>query len=250
MIGKFLDAALAACLGLALVAPAGAQQSFSPSQRTEIEKIVHEYLLANPNVLAEVAQEMERRQQAEEKIAQARRIQENKGLLLASATDYVHNPDGAVPVVEFFDYQCGYCKRVLPAMQKLRAEGKDVRIIYKEYPILGPVSTFAARAAIASRAQGKYIAFHDAMMSNRSRLSERSIRDLAGKTGLDVAQLQKDMASAEVQAVLDQNLQLGQSLQVRGTPAMFIGDTYVPGAVSYDQMVALVAQARENCAIC
>ena len=115
---------------------------------------------------------------------------------------------------------------------------------------MGPVSEFAARAAIASRAQGKYAAFHDLMMGSQGRLSERAVLSLAEKAGLDIAKLRADMEAPAVQAVIQRNLQLGQTMGIRGTPAMFIGDTYVPGAIQYSQMTDIVASTRENCSIC
>ncbi len=247
LAGKALATAV---MVLMLALPASAQQAFTPQQKTAIEKMIHDYLTANPEVLVEAANVLEKRREAEEKVAQSRLLKENKAALFASADDFVDNPDGRIPVVEFFDYQCGYCKRIHAAVKKLRAETEDVRFVYKEYPILGPVSEFAARAAIASRAQGKYAAFHVLMMGSQGRLSERAVLSLAEKAGLDIAKLRTDMEAPAVQAVIQRNLQLGQTMGIRGTPAMFIGDTYVPGAIQYSQMTDIVASTRENCSIC
>ena len=240
----------AVALILLLAFPAKAQDTLTPEQKTAIEKLIREYLIANPEVLVEAAQALEKRQAAEEKIAQKQRVVANTAALFASADDFVHNPDGRIPMVEFFDYQCGYCKRVLPAIQRLRAEIPDVRMIYKEYPILGPVSEYAARAAIASRRQGKYLRFHDLLMGFRGRLSERAVLEVAARAELDVAELETDMKAPEVKAVIEANIALGLTMQVRGTPAMFIGETYVPGAIPYAKMVAIVAATRENCTVC
>ena len=136
-------------LGPAL-APAHAA-ALDSEQKAEVEKIIAEYLLANPELILKVMDELERRRKASEKTVAKQRMQDNKAKIFQSSYDHVGNPGGRIPVVEFFDYQCGYCKRAFPAIKKLRSDQKDVRIIYKEFPILGPASVFAARAAIAAR---------------------------------------------------------------------------------------------------
>ena len=129
LAGKALATAV---MVLMLALPASAQQAFTPQQKTAIEKMIHDYLIANPEVLVEAANVLEKRREAEEKVAQSRLLKENKAALFALADDFVDNPDGRIPVVEFFDYQCGYCKRIHAAVKKLRAETEDVRFVYKE----------------------------------------------------------------------------------------------------------------------
>jgi protein-disulfide isomerase len=242
---------LAVALALALATPmAGAQQSFTPAQKAEVEKIVRDYLLANPEFLVEVMEELERRRQDLAKLESQRRIQEQRAEIYESKHDFVVNREGKVPFVEFFDYQCGYCKRSLAAVQTVRKMQPDVRMIFKEYPILGPVSVFAARAAVASRRQQKYVAYHDAMMGHRGKLDESVVLRIAERVGLDIEQLKADMERPEVQQAIDANLALAETMRIRGTPTFIIGETLSPGAIPYPQMVSQIEEARTNCKVC
>jgi protein-disulfide isomerase len=155
------------------------------------------------------------------------------------------NPRGDVTVVEFFDYSCGYCKRVAPALEALKAADPNVRVVYKEFPILGPGSVFAARAALAAHRQGKYEPLHRALMQADA-LDEAVVRRLAAEVGLDVARLEKDMEAPEVMQALQGNQQLAAALDIGGTPAFVIGERLVPGAVGAEALQALVNQERER----
>ena len=235
-------------LGPAL-APAHAA-ALDSEQKAEVEKIIADYLLRNPDLIVKVMEELDRRRKASEKTLAKRRLQENKAKIFQSRYDHVGNPGGRIPVVEFFDYQCGYCKRAFPAIKRLRSDRKDVRIIYKEFPILGPASVFAARAAIAARRQNKYLALHDGLIGHKGKLSEAVVMQIASRAGLDTKQLQADMARPEVQAIIDGNRALADVMNIRGTPAFIIGDALVPGAIPYSRMVSLVEKAKTNCSVC
>lgn len=241
-------------LGLAVVllsgAPLRAEPEFSATQRNRIEQIVRDYLLKNPELMIEVMDKLERRQQAEAEQKRQQNLVRHKAALFSSPDDYVFNPKGTVPMVEFFDYQCTYCKRVLSSVMKVTVEQDDVRITFKEYPILGPMSVFAAKAAIAAKQQGKYMEFHAAVMAVKGRLSEDIVFAKATEVGLDVARLKIDMARPEVQQVIDRNVELGRVMDIRGTPTLIIGDNLVPGAIPYSRMVNLINQTREKCNIC
>ncbi len=213
-------------------------------------KIVREYLLENPEILNEMSAVLQRRQQMASRQQNEKMVVTHRDAIFASPADYVTNPDGKIPVVEFFDYQCGYCKRVHADVTKLKDEQTDVRFIYKEFPILGPNSVLAAQAAIASKKQGKYVEYHNALMSNKGAINENIIMQLAASVGLDVARLKNDMNSVEVQAEIDQNLALGRKIGVSGTPTLIFGDSLVPGAIIYRQMALLVDQARKECKVC
>ncbi|MCY4479496.1 MAG: DsbA family protein, partial [Rhodospirillales bacterium] len=153
------------------------------------------------------------------------------------------NPDGEVTLVEFFDYQCGYCKRSLgPVMELLESEG-GLRIVWKEFPILGPVSRFAARAAMAAHRQGLYLEYHVAMMGAAGKLSEERAMEIAGRVGLDVERLRRDMADPAIEAYLDETHRLATDLGIDGTPAFVIGDKLVPGAVGGARLKDLIAEA-------
>lgn len=243
-----ISAALLVCVGLS--GAATAQQSITETQRGEIEQIVREYLLKNPEVLLEVMEELERRQKAAAQQDSRQRIQQYQAALFRAPHDFVANPDGAVPVVEFFDYQCGFCKRVFPSMLRLQAEGKNARVIFKELPILGEVSVYATRAAFAAKKQGRYMEMHNALMGVQGRLDQATVHRLAGDLGLDVERLRQDMQDPEIQEAIDANLELARSLGIRGTPTIVIGDTLVPGAIEYDAMAQLISEAESSCMVC
>ena len=242
------SAALLASVGLSNTATA--QQSITETQRGEIEQIVRDYLLKNPEVLLEVMEELERRQKAAAQHDSRQRIQQYQAALFRAPHDFVANPDGAVPVVEFFDYQCGFCKRVFPSMLRLQAEGKNARVIFKELPILGEMSVYATRAAYAARKQGRYMEMHNALMGVQGRLDQATVHRLAGDLGLDVDRLRQDMRDPEIQKAIDANLELARALGIRGTPTIVIGDTLVPGAIEYDAMAQLISEAESSCMVC
>ena len=244
---KALRGALVACALLA--APPASAAALTPEQKAEVELTVREYLLKNPELMLEVMEELENRQK-EKAVSDARQgMARHRAALFESPHDFVLNPKGKVPIVEFFDYQCGYCKQVAPAMRQVQAE-RDVRFIYKEMPILGEPSAVAAKAAVASRRQGKYVELHNALMAHRGRLSEDAVMTLAGEVGLDVKQLKADMARPEVDAAINANLELARALGIRGTPTIIVGDALVPGAVEFGQLRELVDAARKDCRIC
>jgi protein-disulfide isomerase len=237
---------VALLIGLATALPARAEE-LSPADQAAFEERVRAYLLAHPEVIVEALKELERRQQAEAEVQQRQAIaQHREGLLAAGDDPVAGNPDGAVTVVEFFDYRCPYCKAVAKDMlETLEAEG-DVRIVFKEFPILGPDSQLAAKAALAANLQGKYVAYHQAMMEHKGSLDRDAIFAIAGDVGLDVVRLEQDMESPEVATVIARNLALADALDIGGTPAFVIGDTLVPGAVDMQTLKDLVAKARNG----
>lgn len=245
-IRRMATAALLCLLPLAPIAEARAE-TFSPIERTEIETVVREYLLAHPEVIVEALEILQAREQAEAAELQRRQIAELGNEIFDNPeAPVLGNPDGDVTLVEFFDYQCGYCKRVLDDIFDLIEDDRNLRVVFKELPILGPASVTAAQAALASRAQDLYGEFHRVLMAHRGRLSDDVIFRLAEDVGLDVERLRRDMQSDSVQAHIAANLALAQSLGIRGTPAFIVGDEVVPGAVGGDALRALIAQARQG----
>jgi len=237
-----------AALALLIAAPAFAA-GLTPEQKAEVEATIREYLLKNPELMVEVMEVLEKRQK-EAAVEQAKEgLMQYKAQIFQSRFDYVANPSGRIPVVQFFDYQCGYCKQVFPTVQKLAAE-RDVRLIYKELPVLGDASTIASRAAIAARRQDKYLELHARLMAFRGRLSEDAVMSMAKDAGLDAKQLKTDMARPEVAETIQANLELARELGIRGTPTLFVGHTLVPGAITDAQLQELVAAARANCRVC
>src|SRR6516164_9712401 len=156
------------------------------------------------------------------------------------------NPKGDVTLVEFFDYRCPYCKQVRPRLKELLAGDHQLRIAYKEFPILGSVSVAAARAALAAHRQSKYEAFHDAMMAASGQITEDTVYQVAGAVGLDVDHLKRDMSSPEINGALKANHALAEALDITGTPGFVIGNQIVPGAMELSNLKELVAGARRK----
>lgn len=238
---------LLVALLLLLPLPALAQQtSFSPEQKKELENLVRDILVKNPQILVEAMQALERQQEERAAAGAKLAIKENAKEIFDDGVSYVAgNPKGDVTLVEFFDYRCGYCKQVQGPLLALLKEDSKLRVVLKELPVLGPDSMFAARAAIASQEQkGKYLDFHNAMMAHRGQLPESEVFRLAGSVGLDIDRLKKDMASPKVSQVIERNLTLAQKIGVDGTPGFVIGEQLIPGAIPLETMRQVVKQQR------
>ncbi len=257
MIAGTATAATALSLGvlwlaLALSGPVSAQEQsrlggFGPEQVEGIEQIVRDYLLANPEVLIQSLNEYQQRQKvAREQRQQEAVIASRAALTSDPDTPVMGNPDGDVAIVEFFDYKCPYCKRAAGTIKEVVAADGNIRLVMKEFPILGPQSIKAARAALAVAKQGKYEEFHWALMTEPGDMSDPHIRQIARTVGVDVNLMLKDMESPEIQAMIARNHQLAQRLQINGTPAFVIGDTLVPGAVDRQTIERMIAQARDK----
>jgi protein-disulfide isomerase len=234
---------VALTFGFCVAALAG--EAPDASRRQEIETIIRDYLRAHPEVVLEALQEMERREQERQRAQRVETIRAHLVQLTQDpASPAAGNPQGRVTIVEFFDYQCGYCKRQEGELRKLLQTDADVRLVYKDLPILGPPSVFAARAALAARKQGKHEALHGALMATDEPLTEEVVLKAAAQSGLDIAQLTKDMVDPSVSEALDRNFRLQRALGIEGTPAVIVGTEFIPGAASLDTLKALVARAR------
>ena len=213
----------------------------------DFERRIRDYLLNNPEVIVEAMQRYEAQQRADQaKAARKLIVARADELLRDSATPVAGNPDGDVSLVEFFNYNCPYCRRVSPDMIKLEASDLKLRIVYKEFPILGPNSTFPAKAALAAHRQGKYVELHRALMKGRGTVTRESILRTAKKLGLDTKQLEKDMEDPEIDTALKRNIALANALGINGTPAFVIGKEIVPGAIDFKALQQLVAKARRK----
>jgi protein-disulfide isomerase len=211
------------------------------------EQRVREYLLKNPEVIMEALQILQQRQRAAEAENLKRTIAERgEEILNDPAAPVGGNPAGDVTVVEFFDYNCPYCRRVAPTVTELEEADPDLRLVYKEFPILGPGSQFAARAALASRRQGKYVPFHNALMRATDQVTEATVMETAREVGLDIEQLRADMQDPAIQEAIGRNLQLASALGITGTPSFIIGEEVVPGAVDLRTLQSLIARARRG----
>lgn len=235
---------------LAFAAPVSAQEQSQPGGFTRdqidgIERILHQYLLDNPEVLVEsLTRYREQQEQAEKKRRQDAVIAHRSALTEDPGSPTLGNPDGDVIIVEFFDYNCPYCKRVADTLRQVVADDGNVRLVMKEFPILGSDSVQAARAALAAAKQGKYEPFHFALMSEASDLSQPSLMAIAGRVGLDLERLERDMVAPEIEDQLQRTYGLAEALAINGTPAFVIGDTLVPGAVDLETLRRLVTEAR------
>lgn len=210
-----------------------------------IKALVAETLRENPELVLEALQALEARQ-AEAQAATAASVlsKERTTLERDPNAPILGNPDGDVTIVEFFDYNCPYCKRAMPEVNDLMAEDTNVRLVLREWPILSEGSAFAARAALASRQQGKYAEMHDALMTMRGKVEAEAVLRIAGEVGLDVEKLKTDMQSPEVEEHLATSMRLAEALGFNGTPSFVVGDQLIPGFVEKPQLVEAVTAAR------
>lgn len=229
-----------------LVTPTSAQ-SFSPEQKQEIGQFIHDYLREHPEAIVESLR-------AAQAKATAERLAQQRQTVIAKRDELLHdpnsavggNPNGNVTLVEFFDYRCPYCKAIEPSLEALVKEDGELRVVYKEFPILGPVSVFASRVAIAAQKQGKYLEFHSRMMALRGTIDDDAVLKVAKDCGLDMTRLKSDMNSAETGNVIRRDYALGDALGVDATPGLVVGDRVTMGAMDIDGLRKLVAAARQS----
>lgn len=228
--------------------------AFSPAQKSAIETIIKKYLLKNPEIMLAVQQAL---QDKSEKL-EAERL---KVVIKQNANELFHrpnsavagNPKGDVTLVEFFDYNCGFCKRAFDNVAKLLEADKNMRIVFKEFPILSKGSEEAARVALAARAQGKYWQVHKALLSARGRANAKTALKIASKLGLDMEKLKRDMTSPEVEKEISDTRKLAQEMGINGTPHFVIGDKVIAGAPQnlLQEIEDYAADIRKNgCAVC
>ncbi len=247
--GLPLVMALLVSAGLAAGNAARAEHDAKTAAQEQIEEMIHDYLLSHPEVVLEVLDVLRGQEQANKAERERRAIAAHRQTLLNDPTSPVTgNANGDVTLVEFFDYHCPYCKRVMPSVMKVMDSDPGLRVVYKEFPILGPDSVLAARAALAAHQQApeKYLKFHTELMSSRSRLNEKRILQIAREVGFDTERLKADMNSPGIEAIIERNLALARALGISGTPAFVIGEQIVPGALDVDTLRQLIAQARQS----
>ena len=245
--------AITLAAALALTLPASAQSApddaFSDAQKEAIGEIIRDYLITNPQLMLEVMDALDTYEAEAEAEQQRVAINANREALERDGYSFVAgNPDGAITVVEFFDYRCPYCKQTADNMAELIERHDDVRLVLKEFPILGPNSTIAARAAIASIPQGRYLDFHFALLKAEGTLDRDKVMEIAEAQGLDTDKLASAMESARVDAIIEDNRNLAREVGVRGTPAIVIGDELVPGAAPLDVIEARIQAVRDAAA--
>jgi len=228
-------------------------RAFSESQKKEIEAIIKDYLLANPEVLVEAQNALEAKMDKVQSERMAVAIKDNAAELYRPAASPIVNATGDVPVIEFFDYNCGFCKKAFPEVAQLIDGDKKIRLILKEFPILAKGSEEASRVALAAKMQGKYWEFHRAMLENPGQANEASALRVAERLGLDMARLKKDMLTPEVKKEIDATHALANKMGIQGTPHFIVGDRIIAGAP--ENLLELLnknaAEVRnEGCKVC
>lgn len=218
------------------------------ADRKAFEGRVREYILSNPEIIQEALVALQAKEDKRKRDSIAENIRRSgEGLYSDALSPVGGNPNGDVSIVVFYDYFCGYCKKTLPALQALIAGDSRLRIIYKEFPILGPQSMIAAKAALAAARQGKFAEFHRLMLESDSG-SDEAIKAIASKLGLDYPRFQKDMDDPVTVAAIDRNIRLAESIGVTGTPAYLIGDKFIPGVIDAASLADMVKSERAKTA--
>jgi len=242
-------AAVAVAIALGLFTGAPRAQSVPPEQKTEIEKIIHDYLMAHPEVLQEAMAELEKRQNAEDAAKHVAAIKDNAVSIFTSPRQVnLGNPQGDVTMVEFFDYNCAFCKRAMADMLDLLKSDPKLKIVLKEFPVLGEGSVQAAQVAVAVRMQDKtgkkYIDFHTKLLGGRGPADKAHALAAAKEAGFDVARIEKDMQSAEIKDTIEENMKLAEGLGLNGTPSYIFPSEVVIGAVGVAALRGRVNNAR------
>lgn len=234
---RLIAAAASLAALLAFAAPQTTRAAeFTPPQKTEIQSIVREYLIAHPEVLQEAMAELEKRQGMAEAEKHKAAVKDHAQAIFSSPRQVnLGNPDGNVTFVEFFDYNCGYCKRAMLDMLALMKADPQLKVVLKEFPVLGPGSVEAAQVAVAVRMQDKtgkkYLEFHQKLMGGRGQADKAHALAAAKDAGLNMAQIEKDLTSPEIKATLEESFKLAEALGMNGTPSYVIGSDVVVGAV-------------------
>ncbi len=227
-----------AVLGAAMAFPAAAE--FSAAQKGEVENIIKDYLLTHPDVLRDALAEIERRQKVDEVAAREKAVTDQSAMLLNSEYQVVlGNPNGKITLVEFFDYNCGYCKRAMDDMAKMMKADPDLRIVLKDFPVLGPGSVEAAQVAGALRIQfkgDKFWEYHQKLLATKGQIGKTQALNVARELGADMGKLDKDMAAPAVKAGIDEVMRVADSLNLTGTPSYVLGTDVIVGAVGYQEL--------------
>jgi protein-disulfide isomerase len=236
-----------------------AQETSMPlAQQKQMEQVIHDYLVNNPEVLVEASQVLQKRQQDTAQSQAQSSIMEHADELFTGKLTVAGNPKGDVTLVEFFDYQCIHCKKMKPVLSDLLAKNKNLRVIYKEFPIFGKSSELASKATIAAAMQGKYAPMQEALLSKEKPLDEKTVMEVAQSIGLKMDQLKKDMDSKGVQDELAANRKLAEQIHLMGTPAFIVASTpmgkfdakstpsFIPGGATEASLQAMIDKAAKK----
>jgi protein-disulfide isomerase len=213
--------------------------------QAEVKKLALEAILESPEIIRQAITLLQQGDEASSAAQAKAMLSEQRTLLeLDPNAPVIGNLKGDVTVIEFFDYNCPYCKRAWAELNTVMAQDPGIRVVLREWPILGEASVYAARASLAARKQGKYVLFHNALMSSKGRAQPATVMAIANSAGLDTAQLEVDMKSPEIDEHIETSMQLARALGFSGTPAYIIGEALAPGMVAADELQNMIAQAR------
>jgi protein-disulfide isomerase len=242
---RLLLALALAVIPVVIAGPARAGEALTPAQTKAVQEIIRDYLTKHPEVLIDALEAARAKAKADELHATEMAIRDHRAALYDDPDSVVGgNPNGDVTLIEFFDYRCPYCKEVQPSLERLLMKDRHLRIVYKEFPILGAASVYAAKMALAARAQGKYLAFHRAMMDTKGSISDDVVRHVAASVGIDVAKAEIGMKNPAIEAVIKKDYALADALGIAGTPAFILGGKLIPGTIDLASLMQLIASAR------
>lgn len=238
---------LALCLAAVCIPAVRAADVLTPAQTKEVERIIHDYLAKHPEILMDAIAAAADKEKADKVAHSDETIRAHHNELYNDPESQIGgNPHGDVTVVEFFDYRCPYCKMVQPALESLLESDSNLRVVYKEFPILGAASTYATKMALASRAQGKYDAFHRAMMDTKGQIDESVVDKVAASVGIDVARAKAGMTAPAIEALIKKDYALADDVNISGTPSFIIADKLYPGAMTLGELKKAIADARQS----
>jgi protein-disulfide isomerase len=227
--------------------PHAEDAALTPAQIEAIGPVIKDYLMKNPEVVIQAVEEYQKQQEAEDAAKQAENVKKYEDFLYNSdVSPSTGNPKADVTIVEFFDYNCGYCKHALPVVQQLLKEDTNLRFVFKDMPILSPTSQLAAQWALAAQRQGKYFEFYQEMLSSKSGVSEASLSSAAEKVGLDMDKLKKDIDDPKIKETIANNLKAAQDMGIRGTPGFIINGRVIGGYLELDGMKQVIEEVRKN----
>lgn len=235
---------LAACIHLPMAVQAA--DSFTPVQRSEIVRILRDALVKDPSILRDAVEALQASEKGQEEASAKASLAANRDQLIDSADPVAGNPNGNVTIVEFFDVRCSYCKRLEAPMAELLKQDPNIRLVYKDLPVLGPASVLAARALLAAQKQGRYEPMRNALMHTDIPITRDSLRAEAERLKLDWPKMSQDMDAPDIDARIQKNMKLATALGIQGTPAMVIGNTLIPGAIDLQELKRVVADARKK----
>jgi protein-disulfide isomerase len=237
--------AIVYCL-VAAAAPALADP-LTPDQQKQVQGIIHDYLVAHPEVLMDAIKAAADKDKADKVAHTEETIRSHHSELYNDPDSQIGgNPKGDATVVEFFDYRCPYCKQMQPLIEGLLKTDRNLRIVYKEFPILGDASTYASKMALAARMQGKYDVFHRVMMDTKGTIDDKVVDRVAAAVGIDVAKAKAAMGAPTIEAIIKKDYALADALDINGTPSFIIAGKLYPGALSLAELKKAIADARQS----